>query len=179
MPLGASSLFHDSRRGLQTPFISGLYPNFHLGPPSRLLGDDLHSRAGRLCVRGSSAERVHGSSRWLPSQPSSSLPLVLLFLPWGVRERDEGSGSSGVPPGAIFGPLHPAGGLPLHPPQPPTPAAALAPGALHGGREAEGSTAGGCGQISSQEKVPTTAQHLGWRGDQLLLQGRQESALKP
>lgn len=43
--------------------------------------------------------------------------------------------------------------------------------ALRGGREAEGPTPGGGGEVSREEEVPSALHHLGWRGDQLLLQG--------
>lgn len=142
-----------------------------LSGTSCLHSNDLHSRAGGLCVRGPSAERLHGSSRWLPPHSSSS-SFLLLSLPWGAGERAEGQSRSGLSPGSLHGPLRPAGGLPLLPAQPPAPAAALAQGPLHGGREAEGPTPGSCGEVSCEEEVSSTAHHLGRRDDQLLFQGR-------
>ena len=133
--------------------------------------DDLHSRAGHLCVRGPSAKWLHGSSGWLPPN-SSSLFHLLCFMPWGIRERAESESCCGLSPGAFLWPLHPAGGLPLLPTQPFIPAAALAPGSLHRGWEAEGPAPGSCGEVSCKEKVSPTRDHLGWRRDQLLLQGR-------
>ena len=183
-PLYESSIQHSSlreavRRNSHTGF--GSTSNSGLFGPSS--SNDLHSRAGGLCVRGPAAERPHGSSRQLPPHffcyfPHRRLILFLLLLlpplPWGAGECAEGQSCGGLSPGALPWTVHPAGRLPLLPTQPPAVAAALAPGPLHRGWEAEGPTPGSCGEVSRKTKVSSSTHHLGWRGNQLLLQGRQK-----
>lgn len=130
---------------------------------------DLHSRAGHLRVRGPAAERLHRSSRQLPPHSSS----CFLLVPRGAWERAKSQSCGGLSPRALLRPLHPAGGLPLLSTQPPAPAAALAASPLHTSGEAEGPTPGSCGEVPREEKISSTKHHLGRRGDQLLLQGRQ------
>jgi len=48
----------------------------------------------------------------------------------------------------------------------------MAQGALRGGREAQGPPAGRRRQVPCSPQVPASPHHMGWRGDQLLFQGK-------
>lgn len=134
--------------------------------------DDLHRRAGRLRVRGPPAGRLRGPAGRLPGHsPSSVLVSLLLLPPRPAGERAEGPSGRGLPPGPLRRSLRPAAGLPLLPRQPAAAAAAVAQGPLRRGRGPEGPTPGSRGEVSREEEVPSALHHLGWRGDQLLLQG--------
>ncbi len=61
---------------------------------------------------------------------------------------------------------------PLHAAQSLEAAAAVAGRSLPGGREREGQAVGRGGQVPRAEEVPAAANHLGRRGDELLLQGK-------
>lgn len=141
------------------------------------LSNDLHHWAGCVCVWGPPAGRLH----WPPccllgcSSPPFLVFLLLLLLR-RAGERAEGPSGRGVPPGPLLRPLQPAARLPLLLQQPATTAAAVAQGPLHGGREAERPTPGSGGEVSREEEVPFALHHLGWRGDQLLLQGWQRKS---
>lgn len=139
--------------------------------------NDLHHWAGRLRVWGPPAGRLHGPSCRLPGRSSSHLLVfLLLLLPRWAGKRAQGPSGRGVPPRPLLRPLRPAAGLPLLPRQPAATAAAVAQGPLRGGREAEGPSPGSGGQVSREEEVPSALHHLGWRGDQLLLQGSERKS---
>ena len=87
------------------------------------------------------------------------------------RVGAEGQGARLLPQGQLQGDVPHHRELPVLGGQPPQAADALDEGALHRGREAAGAPPGGRRKVPNPQKVPAAADHLGRRGDLLLLQG--------
>lgn len=88
-----------------------------------------------------------------------------------TRERAQGEGHRRVPPRKLQGTLpHPRVTSVLRA-QPLQAASSVAESALRGGGEAAGAAAGCRRQVPRATQVPAAQDHLGRRGDELLLQG--------
>lgn len=145
--------------------------------PSRFShhGNGFFPGPGGMCVWGSASERVHRPPIILPSFCTFSLhvPFVLVPEPTAQHgERVEGPGSCGLPSGPVQRALRSHRGQHVLLTESLASPAALAEGALPGGRAAARAPSWSCGQIPCTAQVPPASNHLGWRRDELLLQGR-------
>ena len=116
-------------------------------------------------MRRSSTEREHREVGAVPVEFARLRPDS------EERERHEGSGTHRVPPGKLPRALPNVGKLQLLAGVPSEDAATVAAGALHRGRTSTRKAAGCRGQVSHSAQVPPSANHMGRRGDELLLQG--------
>lgn len=117
--------------------------------------------------------RVRGAPTVREHRAAGPVPVVVAQLRQAAqaRERAEGQSDRGVPPWKLQGAVPAAGEQPVLRAQPPQAPGALAEGALRGGREAPRTSAGCRRQVPRAPQVPAAPDHMGRRGDQLLLQG--------
>ena len=94
-----------------------------------------------------------------------------LRAPAQERVGAEGQGRGGLPPRQLQGAVQDPGEQPILPAQPSQAAGPVAEGPLRGGREAQRQAPGSRGQVPGSAQVPLAQDHLGRRGDELLLQG--------